>query len=187
MTEQDVLDCIERVVLILGPRFLVPGCDCDDIAQEARMMALECLPRYRPEVAPLENFVMSHVKRRLINYKRDHHKRCDSPCRSCYNGRPCGPDGRCCEAHLKWEDRQARKAKVTQPGQLVSDPTRESDVEADAEERDMLRVVDEYLPIDLRRDYLRMRSGCPVTKARREAVMASVKEILAEVLDPDEP
>jgi hypothetical protein len=156
MTEKDVLDHMERIVLILSPRFVVPGCDCDDIAQEARVMALECLPRYRPEVGPLENFMMSHVKRRLINYKRDHYKRCDSPCRACYAGRPCGPDGRCCEAHLKWAARQARKANVTRPGPLASEPTGGSDVEADAEERDILRVVDEYLPVDLRADYLRM-------------------------------
>ena len=56
-TEQQVLDAIEGVVRILAQQFAFGPYDKDDIGQEIRLMCLDALSRYRPEVGPLQNFL----------------------------------------------------------------------------------------------------------------------------------
>jgi DNA-directed RNA polymerase specialized sigma24 family protein len=195
MTEDEVLAVIECVVRQLASKFTVPGFDRDDIAQEARLMAMDGLHRYEPQpdasgrpTRPLMNFLVSHVRNRLVNLRRDRHRRADSPCRRCQNGAPCGPDGGSCDAYLAWNERQQKKSFVRNPVGLdsVSEENastgRDSTVE-EASHREMLRMIDEGLPVELRRTYLQMRAGVPnVSRSKREQVEVAVREILGASL-----
>jgi len=190
LSESDVLAAIESVVRVLAPQFTFGPFDKDDIGQEIRVMCLDALPRYKPEVGPLQNFLFSHSKLRCINFKRDHHRRADAPCRSCHNGQPCGPDGEVCKKYATWRDIQDRKAAIRNPtgfddtaGEAEWHARDKSDVEGDVQTRELLRLIDARLPIDLRADYLRLRAGKAIGKAKKQAVEAAVREILGEAAE----
>jgi hypothetical protein len=104
MTQSEVLATIEQVTAKLAPTFHLPGLGVDDLGQEARLFALELLPRYDPRpgedgrpTQPLENYQIVGVRQRLITLPRNHWRRADSHCAAGHDGRPCGPDGRCCD------------------------------------------------------------------------------------------
>src|SRR5579884_2932262 len=194
MNEKDVLACIERVVSLLGHRFSFPGYDAEDIEQEGRIMALEALPRYDPRpdadgrpTRPLANFLMAHVRRRLLNLKRDHYRRSDAPCKACHAGTEHERDRRC-EVYAEWKARNDAKAKLARPLDIsgVGDGhagTRvESDVAATAEMNEMLGRIDRHLDVELRAAYLQMRAGKSVPRDRRVAVEHAVRHILGDAV-----
>lgn len=181
LAESDVLEMVERVVRLLAPKCRIPGHDLDDVKQEARLMCLECLPRW-DGVRPLENFMFSHLRRRLTNLRRDRWRRYDAPCRACDSGNFCGPDGRPCELYEKWRRRQDRKSAVRNPSPMdfpentVVDGR--ADAAADAEVSELERLIDDVLPLELRPTYLKLRAGLAVDTAARRKVQAAVREIL---------
>lgn len=185
-TEAEVLAAIEKAVGILGPSFVFGFFDVEDVRQQGRLYALEVLERecYDP-ARPLENFLYSHVRNRLINFRRDKLRRNDPPCRRCHAGDPCGPDGEPCARYAGWAGRNRSKSNLMRPLGLdrVADEgerrTRVGSVaEGEAEVAELLKRIDEGLPAELRASYLQMRAGVAVPKARRLVVEAAVKEII---------
>ena len=71
MNEEQVLTAIENVVNALARNFRFGYFDTDDMKQQGRMYALEGIPKYNPEVGPLENFLRTHIRNRFINLKRN--------------------------------------------------------------------------------------------------------------------
>ena len=68
MTEQEVLAVIEKIANRYCHKFKFGYFTAEDIKQEAFIIAVDALDRY-DERRPLENFLSSHVKNRLINFK----------------------------------------------------------------------------------------------------------------------
>jgi DNA-directed RNA polymerase specialized sigma24 family protein len=167
--------------------------DLEDIKQEARLFALEALPRYDPRpgpdgkpTRPLENFVCRHVKNRLLNMRRNLLRRADPPCSICHRaqgGSTEHPDGQICKKYAAWKKRNDAKASLMSPSFLdtaVPLPDRGSrrPVEDETELKEMLELIDRKLDIELRGTYLQMRAGRPVSQSRRKAVVEAVREIL---------
>jgi DNA-directed RNA polymerase specialized sigma24 family protein len=179
-SEAEVLATIEVVVRVLAPQFKIPGFGIDDIAQELRVMGMEALPRYDPR-RPLPNFLYSHMRKRIINFRRDHLTRTDSPCRQCRDGIQHEPGPRC-EAHKKWAVRQDRKKALQMTPQFdqeLFDPGMPGDVTVeDAATKELLELVDQQLPVELRTSYLKMRAGVTIPPKRREQVEEAVREII---------
>lgn len=193
-SEKEVLAAIEKAVNILAPSFVFGPYGVDDIKQEARLFALQCLKKY-DESRPLENFIYSHVKNRLINLKRDKFKRNDPPCKSCHSSsmsfeRSLHADGQLCDKYKSWRARNASKANLMRPLDLdhIADEhernTRvESEVESDVETKELLRLIDAQLNVELRATYLQMRAGEPVPKAKRRIVEKAVRDILKGAIE----
>lgn len=189
MTEEEVLSTIEMVVQPLAGQFVFPGYDFDDLAQEARIFAMEALPRYNPApdaegrpTKPLENFLFSHVRNRLINFKRDHFRRTNSPCPACHNQVDHEPTP-ACKTYARWKRRNDGKALLLVP----ADPDKAIEPEvASFEEavqaKELLKLIDEKLDLSLRPLYLAMRAGVRVHVDKRDLVLAAVREILGENL-----
>jgi DNA-directed RNA polymerase specialized sigma24 family protein len=180
-TEEQVLATIDSVVDLLAPGFVFGYFSVDDIKQEARERALKVLFKYDP-TRPLANFLYTHLKRRLINFKRDNFHRNDPPCQICH--RAVGhttdhKDGRFCKKYLSWKQRNGTKAGLMQPMDLeqVDEPTN-GDVEEQVQMKELLQTIDTQLPVDLRAAYLQIRAGVAVSKERRQEVEAAVREIL---------
>ena len=74
MTEQQVLEIIERVASRYAHKFRFGYYTAEDIKQEAIIIGMEALNRY-DEARPLENFLAVHIKNRLNNFKRDKYYR----------------------------------------------------------------------------------------------------------------
>src|SRR5437763_58309 len=87
LTEDVVLAAIDNAVNVLARSFRFGIYDVEDIKQEARIMGLEAVPRWDRK-RPLENFLYSHIRNRLINFKRNKFRRNDPPCPKCHQGVP---------------------------------------------------------------------------------------------------
>jgi DNA-directed RNA polymerase specialized sigma24 family protein len=184
-TEDQVLDIINKVVNQLAPRFVFGSYDADDLRQEGVIWALELLDKgtYDPG-RPLDNYIYTHVRNRMCNFKRDRYCRNDPPCRDCHAGHLCD-DGQPCKTYSAWRQRNAAKANLQRPLDItnISDErerrTRvESSSSDDAAVNELLGKIDRELPVELRGTYLQMRAGVSIPKAKRLQVEAAVKEII---------
>jgi DNA-directed RNA polymerase specialized sigma24 family protein len=192
VTEEQVLEAIENAVKILAPSFTFGIYDIEDIKQEARTFGLEAIGRYDTS-RPLDNFIYSHIRNRLINLKRDKFKRNDPPCLVCHHaegGRTQHPSGEFCTKYTTWKRRNEAKANLQRPLDLEhitdnrqSQPSPENDAAEIAGLNEMLVLIDTNLPVDMRATYLQMRAGKSVPKSKRVAVEAAVKEILKDALE----
>jgi hypothetical protein len=192
-TEAEVLLAIEKAVNILAPSFVFGYFDLDDIKQQGRVYALQALAAggYDPS-RPLENFLYAHIRNRYINLRRDKLRRSDAPCLRCHAGDPCGEDGQTCRRYDDWLARNQAKANILRPLDIehIADERERrarvaSTVCEDAERDELLRRIDEQLPVELRSSYLQMRAGVSIPRARRLVVEAAVKEILGCLSEDD--
>jgi RNA polymerase sigma factor (sigma-70 family) len=190
-TKAEVLEIIERIVNRLATNFKFNPFDVDDIKQEGRIFAMQALAKY-DEARPLENFLYKHVRNRLINFKRDNYRRTDAPCKLCANaidGETGHPSGAYCDKYVSWQQRNMRKQNVINPLDIsnISDekePTtrEESSVLDDVAQNELLKKIDERLPLELRSYYLQMRDGASVPKPKRLEVERVILSILGDDL-----
>lgn len=184
-TEEQVLEAIEKVVAVLAPKMAFGPFDTEDIAQQGRLEAIKVLQKkgYDPS-RPLANFLYTHVKRRLHNFYRDNCRRNDPPCLICHSCQKLPtehPDGAYCKRYREWRERNDRKMTllgVPDPEKYTEAVNHRGDGAEDVELKEVLRLIDEKLPVELRADYLRMRSGASVPQAVREEVETAVREIV---------
>ena len=82
VNEEEFLSVLDNISKRLGNKFKFGYHTFEDMKQQAAIFALEGLNRYDSS-RPLENFLWTHVRNRLFNYKRDHYQRPDVPCNTC--------------------------------------------------------------------------------------------------------
>lgn len=184
-TEKEILETIERVIVTLVPSFIFGYYTYDDIAQEARIKAIEALDDY-DEKRRLDCFLWTHVKNRLINLRRDKQMRNDPPCNKCHAGNFCKQGG--CKKYNEWYERNIAKCNVlnfVSMENLVGENNviEQSDQETDVQISEILKIIDEKIPVDLRKYYLMMRDGVSVPKSKRLKVEEIVKEILKDSME----
>lgn len=192
MSEQEVLDTIEKVARRLAHKFRFGYHDIDDMKQQARMHALKAMPKYDSS-RPLENFLWSCVHNQLFNDKRNKFARPDKPCLKCplsayiKNTDECTAfhDKMECSHYSGWIQRNSAKQNLMQPIEL-------SDVEDEREDRmrlhetpddivmtsEIMTIIDKNLPIALRKDWIMMRKGIKIPKPRRVKLQQEVISIL---------
>lgn len=183
LTEKQVMTAMDKAIALLATTFMFGYYDSDDIRQEAYIFGLEALPRYDPS-RPLENFLYTHIRNRLINFKRDKYHRTDSPCKICSeHGRH--PDGSVCQKYISWKRRNSSKQNLMRPQDIQNtDDTEKSmrlnqSVVDDANIAECLELIDNNLDVELRSTYIRMKNGEPVPKAKRFKIEESIKEIIS--------
>ena len=156
MTEQEVVDQIEKVCNRIAPRYTFYGYALDDIKQEAFIICMEALNRY-DNSRPLENFLSVNLSNRLKNFVRDNHF-----------------------IHSDDLDR----VRVLKPAQLDHDNAvvdKDKNITYDSiEYKNMADIIDVKIPASLRLDYLRMINDVYITKQRREELVDKIQEILQE-------
>jgi DNA-directed RNA polymerase specialized sigma subunit len=158
MTEEQVVDQIQIVVDRMAPKYTFYGYTTDDIKQEAFIICLEALNRYDP-TRPLENFLSVNLSNRLKTFVRDN--------------------------YFTTQTSEARK-RVAQPAQLdyedklidEEDKFGNSYEQLDIEV--MSRAIDQYIPANIRMDYLKLLNDVYVSKQRREEITDIIKTILSE-------
>lgn len=183
LTEDQVMTAMNKAVALLAQTFSFGYFDGDDIRQEAYIFGLEALPRYDPS-RPLENFLYSHIKNRLINFKRDKYHRTDPPCKICAeHGKH--PDGSTCQKYLAWKKRNASKQNLMRPLdiQTLSDENERSvrhnhNIIDEATLAEARAVIDNNLSVELRSIYLRIKAGESVTKAKRVKLENALRDLI---------
>jgi DNA-directed RNA polymerase specialized sigma subunit len=158
MTEQDVVNIINRIATRLAPKFTFAFFEIEDIQQEAYLIAVEALERY-DEDKPLENFLFAHINNRLKNFKRDNYYRYDQG---------------------KAEKIQTTKKKLLEPAVLddSSCVAKEDSIIDDIYIKNMKTKINLQLPAGLRSDYLRMQAGDTLSKQKRAEIESEIKKII---------
>ena len=195
---------IDKIVNSIARKFRFAYYSEDDLKQEGRILALEALNggKYDP-TRPLENFLYSHVRNRLGNFKRDNYIRHEPPCKVCPFYDPknlkSAANNKCaafvnkndCDKWDAWEKRNAAKKSVIEPiyfsvaekDQPYDVPSSSEDIVDDIAFREILQIINEKLPVDLRADYLRLRQKDQhnkVSKQKTEKVREAVRQIIKE-------
>jgi len=122
--EEDFLQALDNISKKLIYKFKFGYHEIEDMKQQAAIFALEGLENYDAS-RPLENFLWTHVRNRLFNFKRDNYCRPDNVCVTCPFFDPkykksknqCSKfiDKKDCSIYSEWQDRNATKKNIMQP------------------------------------------------------------------------
>ena len=161
MTEEEVMGVIETVVDRMAHKYTFFSYDVDDVKQEAFIECLEALPRYDND-RPLENFLSSHLRFRMINLLRKN---------------------RILDANYK-SNIDSEYMKVIRPAQLEDGCSVASNEETvdytSIDYKDMVDIINKELPASVRMDYLKMINGMYIPKPRRLEITNMIINILAQ-------
>ena len=186
LTETEFLETVDHVLSILVPSHVFGPYSAEDIFQEGRLLAIQAMDKglYDPS-RPLANYLYVHLRNRFLNLKRDKLRRCDAPCSRCHEGDFCTDEGLPCSKYQGWRSRQDAKSSLmkTVAGNPVRDVANEEDASDLAEREEILLKIDLQLPLEMRADYLAMRSGCSISKTRRKEIEEAVLEIVGDSLN----
>ena len=173
MTEEEVIETIQKVVRRVSYNFKFAFYDVEDIEQEAFIIGMEALDRY-DEKRPLENFLFVHIKNRLKNFKRDNYIRYEP------------------EKPWNKDVRKMAKKSLIEPINLdnvmdySSDSMKQPDDFIDViHTKEYLEFIDRHLDMSYRGDYLRMLHGVHVPKPRRDEIIETIRDLLRENLDEE--
>ena len=128
--EKEFVEILHRIVKKLGYKFIFGYHSFEDMYQQAAIFAIEGLEKYDSS-KPLENFLWTHLRNRLFNFKRDNFKRPDKPCLNCplYDKDYAVSDNQCskysqvldCSLYKKWYIRNSSKQNIMRPTSLEND------------------------------------------------------------------
>ena len=158
--------------------------------QQARLFAWEGIENY-DGIRPLENFLWTHVRNRLYNFKRNNFGRPDKPCDSCpffdisfENSRGYGckayDNHEECDLYMGWLKRNTSKRNIMNTTQLDLEIKELNGVGDYLDKKFIFDLVDKSLPVQYREDWIRLVNNLKLSKVRREAIMSVIKDILKE-------
>ena len=179
MTEDAVMKVIDNVANRLARRFKVGYHDVDDMKQQARMFAWEGLDGYIDGL-PLENYLWTHVRNRLFNFKRDKYERPGNPCDNC-TIEDCGGD---CKVYRKWLAHNKSKKNLMNPidiENVVDDKENNMRDYGDEDTLDyceLLNRIRNEMPIPLYKIFVRLQHGGKVSKVQKIKVQVEVDRIM---------
>jgi hypothetical protein len=197
MNESEVVESIQKVARNLAPSFVFGYLSSEDIEQEAVIFGIEALEKFDSTKSALETFLYTCVRNRLISYKRDNFHRSSPPCKCeiCRNAET-EAEGMNCPRFAAWMERNRAKKVIMEPlsmsrkvGPGKEHPTSKTvviqndngyDISEVVARRELLRIIDEHLPISYRIDYCRMLEGLSVAKPKREKLLEIIKDIIRE-------
>ena len=178
LLDNNVMEIIESIINMIAPSFIFSYYDVDDIKQEARIFALEALKRFDPEKGELRTFLLTHIKNRLINLRRDKLFRLTPPCFLCKHydeGCNLFDNEDDCKTLRTWK----KKKDVAQPVSYDVDNLNNNDksVHDQLDFKHLLKMIDEELPIKLRRYYLIYLDGGKIDHYYKNLLLNEIKEI----------
>lgn len=200
MTEEEVLGVIDRVVNILAFNFKFGYFDIDDMKQQGRMYAIEAMPRYKPDMGNLYNFLRSHIRNRFLNLHRDKLSRHQPPCQGCpfYDPNLQQSTNKCtafsdkleCGKYSGWEKRNGAKRSLVEPLDIAGiRDEREKNMRNNVDipeiviRHEMMCLIDSNLPVVMRSDFKKMMEDISVSKQKRDRVISAIKKIIEDNYD----
>ena len=189
ITEEDFVEVTKKITQKLSYKFKFGYHEVEDMRQQATIFALEALERY-DNARPLENFLWTHVRNRLFNYKRDNYQRPDKPCLSCPLYDPkfnCSLSG-CkdfsnksdCDLYRQWEERNNRKKNLVQmSGQMHEETVKDDKDFLDGiSNQEIMELLDTKLSYQYREIYLKIKNGEKVLSADINKLKKEILKII---------
>lgn len=175
VTEEQFLQVLENISKRLVYKFKFGYHDIDDMKQQAAIFALEGLEKYDHK-RPLENFLWTHVRNRLFNYKRNNYQRPDKPCLNCplYDPKCKVSSSQCskyenkdeCDLYKSWLKRNTNKKNIMKPGYIDYDITNSLNLINDVANSEIINFLDQNIHTEYREIYLRLKHGEKITKQK---------------------
>lgn len=190
--ESEFLTVWEKISKKLGYKFKFGYHSHEDMKQQAAIFALEGLKNY-DKSRPLENFLWTHVRNRLFNYKRDNYQRPDKPCLSCPFHKPNSPScpSECsefnsksdCTLYSSWSSRNDAKKNIMKP--ITIDKVSENSDEITSNSfldnisnQEILTLINKNISIKNRPILLKLLGGSKISKTELKKLVSEIKKIL---------
>lgn len=190
ISDQEFLDTIDNISKKLSYKFKFGYHEIEDMKQQITVFALEGLENYDYN-RPLENFLWTHVRNRLFNYKRDNYQRPNKPCIKCeLRDKHCAnSDYDCtvysnkldCELYQKWYQRNNSKKNLMYLNNLDDiSSILPSIIEnhTSPETKELILFLDQMLYGEHRVSYLKLKQGSKITKTSLNKLQNQIKEFL---------
>lgn len=193
VSEEEFLVVLENISKRLGHKFKFGYHSYEDMKQQAAIFALEGLEKY-DNTRPLENFLWTHVRNRLFNYKRDNYQRPDKPCLTCplYDPHCKKSSSQCleftdkseCEEYSSWSNRNNNKKNIMKPIGMeeVKDASAsisfEDNILSSLADQQIINILDKEIPAQYRETYLKLKYGDKVYKTDLNKLCSIITEIL---------
>ena len=194
--ESELLKVIDIISKKLAYKFKFGYHEIEDMKQQISIFALEGLQNYDHK-RPLENFLWTHVRNRLFNYKRDNYQRPDKPCLSCplydphlaksYSGCTKYNDKNDCSEYVHWHSRNSTKKNLMHLSTIdeLKDygsafTTQEDSLFSQISNGEIVNKIEENLSGENRVTYLKLKNGGKVSKSDSEKLIAHIKNILED-------
>jgi len=192
VSEEDFLRVLDNISKRLGHKFRFGYHDFDDMKQQAAIFAIEGLEKY-DNSRPLENFLWTHVRNRLFNYKRNNYQRPDKPCLTCpffdkhfrcsLNQCEQFTDKSECELYVSWSNRNESKKNIMQPHQIEDESLLSSynrNFVDSISDKELIVFLDQNIESEYREDYLRLKHGEKVTKNKLQKLQNHVLQLIEQ-------
>jgi len=190
--EKEFVEILHRIVKKLGYKFIFGYHSFEDMYQQAAIFAIEGLEKYDSS-KPLENFLWTHLRNRLFNFKRDNFKRPDKPCLNCplYDKDYAVSDNQCskysqvldCSLYKKWYIRNSSKQNIMKPTSLENEKVVSSgagSIFGDISNSELLNKIEKELRGEYREIYLKIKHGTKVNRADIKKLRKFIQENISE-------
>lgn len=192
MSEEEMMIVINNVANRLARRFKFGYHEIEDMKQQARLFAWEGIAKYDGK-RPLENFLWTHVRNRLFNFKRDKYERPGKPCLDCKYYIYDGDGDKCkqledkteCSSYYQWIVRNERKKNLMNPTDLeniIIDNEEVMKIYDDIgnliDYQKIIEIIEKDLPVIHRALFLRLKTDSKLNKMQKEKIREIIQEIL---------
>lgn len=194
--ENEFLRVIDVISKKLAYKFKFGYHDFDDMKQQISIFALEGLKNYDHK-RPLENFLWTHVRNRLFNYKRDNYQRPDKPCLTCPLYDPhCKKSLSSCESYSNKEDCSLYSSWLSRNNTKKNlmhlttiDEIKDYSNAFSSDESllinaiasdEIFSLLESHLNGEYRTLYLKVKSGIKINKGDMDKLTTKLKEILKD-------
>ena len=191
VTEEEFLAVLDNISKRLCYKFKFAYHDINDMKQQAAIFALEGLEKY-DHSRPLENFLWTHVRNRLFNFKRNNYQRPDTPCIGCkfHDKNLKKTSHGCleysnkldCPLYNSWYSRNERKKNIMQPSYIENEQEifQSSITENNVENQEIIAFLDKNIDAEHREYYLKLKHGVKIKKEKFDKLKDHISCLLKD-------
>jgi len=192
--ETDFITALDNISKKLIYKFKFGYHEIDDMKQQAAIFAMEGLENY-DNSRPLENFLWTHVRNRLFNFKRDNYFRPDNVCVGCpfFDPKMKKSTNQCskysnkddCSIYSEWTKRNTTKKNLMQFSNIDNNIELKSDIDIFdfVSNKELLTIIEDNLEIKYRETYLKLKGGGKVLKEDLKKLRDHVADIIRKHQD----
>lgn len=187
VSTEEFLLVLDNITKRLANKFKFAYHSTEDMKQQAAIFALEGLENY-DRSRPLENFLWTHVRNRLFNYKRNNYQRPDKPCYSCpFYDKYCKlSNNQCekftnkddCDLYQAWAKRNDAKKNIVQPKYIGESDHLAPTKHVLADNKEIIEFLDAHISYEYRESYLKLKHGDKIPKNQLTKLQKHVEELM---------
>jgi DNA-directed RNA polymerase specialized sigma subunit len=198
ITEEEFLDAVDKISKKLIYKFKFGYHEIEDMKQQATIFALQGLKNYDSS-RPLENFLWTHVRNRLFNFKRDNYYRPDNVCIGCkyYDPDMKKSSNQCakfsdkneCEIYSSSLNRNTIRKNLMKPNHIDTEhnnirPT--NNISNIITNEEILQIIEDNIDTKFRMSYLKLKGGDKILRSELVKLQNHIYGILEKFnLDKD--